>query len=249
MIVLKSKDEIAIMREANLHVYEILNILEQASVPGVSTYDLDKIAHDELNRRGLKSPFLGYHGYPAVLCTSINNVVVHGIPRKNVKLKEGDIIGLDFGVVCKGYVGDSARTLPVGKVSEAAQRLMDVTKESLERGICACTVGHRVNDIGAAVAGYVEPLGYTVVRDFVGHGIGTRMHEEPQVPNYFSKEASTRLKPGLVVAIEPMVNIGGPEVKTLEDGWTAVTADGKLSAHFEHSVAITEDGPWVLSRP
>ena len=251
MFVLKSRDEVEIMREANLHVYEILNLLEEAAIPGTSTWDLDKIAEDELKKRGLKSPFLGYASppYPAVLCTSINEVVVHGIPSKQAKLKEGDVIGIDFGVIHKGYVGDSARTVGVGKIAPEYQKLIDVTKEALERGIKASQPGGRVRDIGQAVQSYAESFGYTVVRDFVGHGIGTRMHEEPQVPNYFSRDATARLKPGLVIAIEPMVNMGTYEVKTLGDGWTAVTRDGKRSAHFEHSVAITEDGPVVLSRP
>ncbi len=251
MIVLKSKDELAIMREANLHVYEILNLLEAAAVPGASTWDLDKIAEDELKKRGLRSPFLGYAQppYPAVLCTSVNEVVVHGIPSKQVKLRDGDIIGIDFGVIHRGYVGDSARTVGVGKIAAEHQKLIDVTKEALERGIKASIPGARVRDIGAEVQGYVESFGYGIVRDFVGHGIGTRMHEEPQVPNYFSKDATTRLKPGLVIAIEPMVNMGTYEIKTLADGWTAVTRDGRRSAHFEHSIAVTEDGPVVLSRP
>jgi methionyl aminopeptidase len=249
VIVLKSKDEIAIMREANMHVYETLNLLEAAAVPGATTWDLDQIAAAELKKRGLKSPFLGYHGYPCVLCTSVNEVVVHGIPSKKLKLKEGDIIGIDFGVIHKGYVGDSARTVGVGKIAQKAQALIDVTKEALETAIRAAQPGARVNDIGAAVAGFVEPKGYSVVEEFVGHGIGTRMHEEPQVPNYYLRSANTRLRAGLVVALEPMVNAGKKHTHTLQDGWTAVTDDGSLSAHFEHSVAITDDGPIVLSRP
>jgi len=251
VIVLKSRDEIEIMREANMYVYEILNMLEQAAIPGVTTFELDRIAADELGKRHLKSPFLGYGQppYPAVLCSSVNDVVVHGIPSKGVKLIEGDIIGLDFGVIHRGFVGDSARTIGVGKISSEAQRLINVTAEALEIGIKACIPGNRVNDIGKAVSGFVEPFGYSIVRDFVGHGIGTRMHEEPQVPNYFSKEATVRLRPGLVLAIEPMVTVGSPEVHTLGDGWTAVTSDGSLAAHFEHSIAILEDGPLVLSRP
>ena len=249
MIVLKSPAELDIMREANTQVAQILDVLEAAALPGVSTYELDRIAADELEKRKLKSPFLGYHGYPAVLCTSINEVVVHGIPSKSVKLKDGDIIGIDFGVVYRGYVGDSARTVAVGRVNEAARKLVDVTKRALEAGKAAAQVGARVNDIGRAVSEVIAPHGYGIVRDFVGHGIGTKMHEEPQIPNYFSKEATTRLRPGLVVAIEPMVNAGTHEVRVLKDNWTAVTGDGLWSAHFEHSVAVTENGPVVLSRP
>jgi methionyl aminopeptidase len=251
VIVLKAPHELAIMREANLHVYEILNLLEQAAQPGTSTAELDRIAEDELKKRNLKSPFLGYASppYPAVLCTSINDVVVHGIPSKSVKLKDGDIIGIDFGVIHRGYVGDSARTVMVGKVAPEFVKLVEVARESLERGIRACVVGARVRDIGQAIESYVTPFGYAMVRDFVGHGVGTKMHEEPQVPNYYARDATARLKPGLVIAIEPMVNIGTHEVRTLADGWTAVTADHKRSAHFEHSVAITESGPVVLSRP
>jgi len=251
VIVLKAPHEIEIMREANLHLYEILNLLEAAALPGTSTAELDRIAEDEINKRGLKSPFLGYANppYPAVLCTSINEVVVHGIPSKSVKLKDGDIIGIDFGVIHRGYVGDSARTVCVGNVAAEFRQLVDVARESLERGIQACVVGGRVRDIGKAIEEYVTPFGYSMVRDFVGYGIGTRMHEEPQVPNYYSRDATVRLKAGLVIAIEPMVNMGTHEVRTLSDGWTAITADHKRSAHFEHSVAITDHGPVVLSRP
>ncbi len=250
MVVLKSNDEIAIMREANLFVYEILNVLEAAAVPGTSTWELDKIAAEELRKRNLQSPFLGYHGYPCVLCTSINEVVVHGIPSKKVVLEAGDVLGIDFGVIHRGYVGDSARSIAVGgKTSPEAQRLIDTTREALEAGIAAAVPGARVNDIGRAVQALGEGAGYSVVRDFVGHGIGRRMHEEPQVPNYFSREASTRLRPGLVLAIEPMLNAGSQETETLADGWTAVTKDGRWSAHFEHSVAVTDNGPVVLSRP
>lgn len=248
MIVLKSPSEIEVMREANVHVAEILDILEKASVPGVSTYELDQIASAELARRKLKSPFLGYHGYPAVLCTSVNEVVVHGIPSKQVKLRDGDIIGIDFGVVHRGYVGDSARTVHVGRIDPKVRKLVDVTRQALEAGIAAAVPGARVNDIGRAVSDVIAPHGYGLVRDFVGHGIGTKMHEEPQVPNYYSKDATTRLRAGLVLAIEPMVNMGTHEIRVLKDNWTAVTGDGQWAAHFEHSVAVTEQGPVVLSR-
>lgn len=239
------------MREANLHLYDILNALEAAAVPGATTADLDHIAEVELKSRGLKSPFLGYASppYPAVLCTSINEVIVHGIPSKAVKLKDGDIIGIDFGVIHRGYVGDSARTVCVGKVAPEYKQLVDVTCEALERGIKVCVVGGRVRDIGKVMEEYVTSFGYSMVRDFVGHGIGLRMHEEPQVPSYYARDATARLKAGLVIAVEPMVNMGTHEVRTLSDGWTVITADHKRSAHFEHSIAITDNGPIVLSRP
>jgi len=251
---LKSKDEIRLMREVNLVVAEILDALELAVAPGVSTMDLDRIAARKLKELGAKSAFLGYRGYPASLCTSVNEEVVHGIPRADKVLREGDIIGIDFGAVLGGFVGDSAKTVAVGKIAPEAQKLMDVTKRSLELGIAQCRVGNRIQDVAKAVQDHAEAHGYSVVRDFVGHGIGRRMHENPYVPNFvdasgqFSKALRLRLQPGLVIAIEPMVNIGKPDVLTLEDDWTAVTADGSLSAHFEHSIAITEEGPWVLSR-
>jgi methionyl aminopeptidase len=195
------------------------------------------------------SAFLGYHGYPAVLCTSVNEVVVHGIPRKDVVLKEGDLLSIDLGCYKDGWCGDSARTLPMGKISPKAQALMTATRESLDRAIAQCVPGNRLGDIGWAIQSYVEPKGYSVVRQFVGHGIGRKMHEEPHVPNYGEAGKGRRLSAGLVVAIEPMINAGTAEVLVEDDGWTAVTKDGSLSAHFEHSVAITDDGPIVLSRP
>ena len=246
-IVLKSPREIEMMRVVNRHVAEILELLCNAVTPGISTWDLDQISRQEIKNRKITSAFLGYRGFPATVCLSVNEEIVHGIPRKDKILKEGDIIGVDFGVICNGYVGDSARTVAVGKISPDAQKLMDVTKESLERAIAVCTSEHRLSDIGKAVQDLAESHGYGVVRDFVGHGIGTRMHEDPQVPNYYDGP-KPRLKVGLVIAIEPMLNAGTHEVEILADGWTAVTRDGKLSAHFEHSVAITENGPWVLSR-
>jgi methionyl aminopeptidase len=246
-VVLKSPREIEIMREANQHVAEILELMCRAVAPGVSTWDLDQIGRTEIKKRGVTSAFLGYHGYPAVVCTSVNEEIVHGIPRKDKVLRDGDIIGIDFGVVHKGYVGDSARTVGVGTISVEAQRLIDVTRESLERAIAVCTPDHRLSDIGQTVQVFAEEHGYSVVRDFVGHGIGTQMHEDPQVPNYYDGP-KPRLRPGLVIAIEPMLNVGTFEVEVLDDGWTARTRDRKLSAHFEHSVAITEDGPSVLSR-
>ena len=246
---LKTPAEIEKLRAVNLVVYEVLCHVEEACKPGVSTWELNEIADRELKKRGATSAFLGYHGYPAVLCTSVNDVVVHGIPRKDVVLKEGDIIGIDFGCFKDGFCGDSARTVPVGKISVEAQKLVDATRESLERAIAHCVPGNRIQDIGWAVEEYVTKRGYSVVTAFVGHGIGRAMHEDPAVPNYGRPGMGPRLKPGLVLAIEPMINLGGSEVKTLADQWTAVTVDHSLSAHFEHSVAITENGPVVLSRP
>lgn len=247
-IKLKSPEEIHLMRETNKVVAEILDILVDAVAPGVSTWELNEIAAREIDRRKVTSAFLGYYDYPAVLCTSVNDVIVHGIPRKDVVLKDGDIIGIDFGVFKEGYCGDSARTVPVGGISEESQKLIDVTRESLELAIEKCYPGSRLGDIGATIQNHVEKHGYSVVRAFVGHGIGTAMHEDPPVPNHGREGTGKRLKRGLVIAIEPMVNAGTHEVEVLEDEWTAVTKDRSLSAHFEHSVAITDDGPFVLSR-
>jgi methionyl aminopeptidase len=248
-IQLKSPAEIAKLREANLVVADVLDQLEAAAKPGMTTWELNEIADRRLKQLGAKSAFLGYHGYPAVLCTSVNEVVVHGIPRKDVVLKEGDLLSIDFGAFKDGWCGDSARTIPMGKVSAKAEALMTATRESLERAIAQCVPGNRLGDIGWAVQSHVEPKGFSVVRQFVGHGIGRAMHEEPHVPNYGDAGKGRRLSAGLVVAIEPMINAGTPEVVVEDDGWTAVTKDGSLSAHFEHSVAITDDGPIVLSRP
>lgn len=248
-IQLKNKSQIAKLREANLIVADVLDLLEAAAKPGMSTWELNEIAARRLKQLKAESAFLGYHDYPAVLCTSVNEVVVHGIPRKDLILKEGDLLSIDFGAYKDGWCGDSARTLPMGKISAQAQALIDATRQSLELAIAVCVPGNRLGDIGHAVQSHVEPLGYSVVRQFVGHGIGRKMHEEPNVPNFGVKGRGLRLSEGLVVAIEPMINAGGAEVFTEEDGWTAVTRDGSLSAHFEHSVAITENGPLVLSRP
>jgi methionyl aminopeptidase len=246
---LKSASEIAKLREANLIVADVLDLLEGSAKPGMSTWELNEIAAQRLRQLKAESAFLGYHGYPAVLCTSVNEVVVHGIPRKDVVLKEGDLLSIDFGAFKDGWCGDSARTLPMGAVSEQAAALLTATKESLDLAISQCIPGNRLGDIGWAVQSHVEPKGYSVVRQFVGHGIGRAMHEEPHVPNYGEAGKGRRLSAGLVVAIEPMVNAGSQEVLIKDDGWTAVTKDGSLSAHFEHSVAITDDGPIVLSRP
>lgn len=235
------------MRSANQHTAEILHMMCEAVEPGISTWHLDQIARREIDKRPVESAFLGYGGYPAVVCTSVNEVIVHGIPRKDVVLQEGDIIGVDFGITYKGYVGDTARTVPVGKISPDAQRLIDTTKRALEKAIELCTAEYRLSDIGKTVEAEARAQGYGVVRDFVGHGIGTRMHEDPQVPNYYDGP-KPRLRPGLVIAIEPMFNMGTHEVDVLEDDWTAVTRDRLWAAHFEDSIAITADGPEVLSR-
>ena len=246
---LKSDKDIALMREVNLIVAEVLDACEAACAPGASTWDLNQVADKVMKKAGATSAFLGYHGYPAVLCTSVNEVVVHGIPRKDVILKEGDIVGIDFGCFVHGFCGDSARTIAIGKVSTEAQSLMDATRESLEKAIEQCVPGNRLGDVGWAVQSHVEQRGFSVVRSFVGHGIGRAMHEAPSVPNFGSPGKGQRLSAGMVIAIEPMVNVGTYDVEVLADKWTAVTADRKLSAHFEHSVAITEKGPFVLSRP
>jgi methionyl aminopeptidase len=248
-IQLKSPAQIAKLREANLIVAEVLDVLEQAAAPGMSTWELNEIAHKRLKHLKGDSAFLGYRGYPAVLCTSVNQVVVHGIPRKDVILKDGDILSIDFGAFKDGWCGDSARTIPVGKsVTKEAQALMDATRESLDLAIAQCIPGQRLGDVGFAVQSHVEPRGFSVVTQFVGHGIGREMHEPPHVPNYGEPGKGGRLSAGMVIAIEPMINAGGPDVVVEDDGWTAVTKDGSFSAHFEHSVAITENGPFVLSR-
>lgn len=250
-IYFKSKAEIAKMRDANLVVAEVLDRVEERCRPGVATAELNEVADAALKKLGGTSAFLGYADppYPAVLCTSVNHVIVHGIPRPRDVLKEGDIVGIDFGAFRHGFCGDSARTVMVGKVSAEARRLVEATRHALDLAIGQCLPGKRLQDIGWAVQSYIEPLGFSVVRKFVGHGIGRAMHEDPQVPNYGEPNKGPRLKPGMVLALEPMVNAGDAEAELLADGWTAVTKDRRLSAHFEHSVAITDDGPVVLSRP
>ncbi len=247
----KSRDEIRLLREANLVVSAILDDVCSAVAPGVSTWDLEEVARDGIAHHKVKSAFLGYYDYPAVLCASVNEVVVHGIPRRDKVLAEGDIIGLDFGVFKDGYCGDSARTVMVGgdgAVSPKARKLVRVTRECLERAIEQCRAGNRLGDVGAAIQEHAELNGFSVVRKFVGHGIGRAMHEDPPVPNHAKPGTGKRLKTGLVIAIEPMVNAGTFDVEVLEDKWTAVTKDRSMSAHFEHSIAIMDEGPWVLSR-
>lgn len=245
-IILKSPEEIKTMRRAGAIVAEVLALLKGKVKPGVTTLELEKIAEEETKKRKALPAFKGYKGYPYCLCTSINEQVVHGMPSKRA-LNEGDILSVDFGVRFEGFYGDSAITVPVGKVSKDAERLIRVTEESLGKAIEAARAGNRLYDISSAVQTHVESHGLSVVREFVGHGIGRELHEPPQVPNFGIPGQGVRLKVGMVLAIEPMINVGGWAIKVLGDGWTAVTADGSLSAHFEHTVAITEDGPLVLS--
>jgi methionyl aminopeptidase len=247
MVTLKSERELDYMRKAGGVVAQILNEIGPLVQPGVSTGELDRFAESRCKDLGVTPAFKGYHGFPASLCVSINDEVVHGIPSLKRILKEGDIVGLDFGVIYEGWYGDSARTFPVGKINADAAKLLRVTQESLEKGIEQCLEGGRLFDIGHAIQKYVEGFGYTVVREFVGHGIGRALHEDPQVPNYGVRGKGMPLKAGMVLAIEPMINAGRPEVKVLQDGWTAVTVDHSLSAHFEHTVAITPNGPKVLT--
>lgn len=247
MIVCKSPLEVEKMRAANAVVARVLDELRATIAPGVTAQQLDTLAETRVREAGAIPAFKGYHGYPATLCVSINDAVVHGIPSAR-PLEEGDIVSLDMGVVRDGYYGDAALTVGVGTISEDAQDLLAVTREALERAIDCVHVGRRVSDLGHAVQSHVESRGYSVVREFVGHGIGTKLHEEPQVPNYGKPGRGPYLKAGMVLAIEPMVNAGRPAVRVLDDGWTAVTVDGSLSAHFEHSVAVSQDGPIVLSR-
>jgi methionyl aminopeptidase len=246
---LRSADEIERIREACLVVHAVLREVMAAAAPGVSTADLDRLAEARCRERGASPAFKGYHGYPASICISVNEEVVHGIPSPLRVLRDGDIVGLDFGVLHRGFYGDSAYTVPVGRVSGEALALLEATRAALASGVAAAAPLGRLGDIGAAVQGLVEASGYSVVRDFVGHGIGRRLHEPPQVPNFGQAGTGMRLRPGMVLAIEPMVNAGGAEVTTLADGWTAVTSDGSLSAHFEHTVAVTENGPEILSLP
>jgi methionyl aminopeptidase len=246
MIVLKSPQEIAVMREANQIVAELLQELKARAVPGVSTRELDEVAERFIRKKKAKCAFKGYRGYPNCLCTSVNDVIVHGIPS-SAELREGDILSIDCGVYYKGFFGDAAITVPIGRVSERAQRLIQTTRECLQLAIEKMVEGNRLSDVSHAIQTRAENEGFSVVRDFVGHGIGRQLHEDPQVPNYGPAGTGIRLKTGMVLAIEPMVNEGHWGVRILKDGWTAVTEDGSLSAHFEHSVAITDNGPLVLS--
>ena len=248
MINCKSHAELDKMRRSGIILRQVLETVKAMVSPGVSTMDLERVAEDKIRELGAKPAFKGYYDYPCVLCTSVNNEIIHGIPSEKRILKEGDILSIDCGVVLEGYYSDSAVTVPVGnKLAPELQKLLDVTEASLKRGIAEVKLGKTIGDIGAAVQEYVEANGFSVVRDFVGHGIGTRMHEEPKVPNYGVRGHGTRLREGMVLAIEPMVNIGKPGARLMPDKWTAVTEDGSYSAHFEHTVAVTRNGPRVLT--
>ena len=249
MIVLKTSRELSLMRKAGKISQKALRLAGEAVEPGVSTWEIDKIVRQYIESQGATPSFLGYGGFPASACISVNNVVIHGIPRKNQILKQGDIVSIDVGAFYEGFHGDNAWTFPCGEVSKEAQALMDVTRESLFEGINAARPGNRLGDIGSAVQRYVEARGYSVVRDFVGHGVGAELHEDPSVPNYGTPGRGVRLLPGMTIAIEPMVNQGVHTVETLSDNWSVVTSDGKLSAHFEHTIAITPDGPVILTLP
>lgn len=251
MIILKTNREIEIMRETNRIVAQILEGIGEIIKPGTTTGELDRLAEKMIHKAGAQAAFKGYHmrnqkPYPASICSSVNEEVVHGIPGSRV-LRDGDIVGVDVGVIFKGFVGDAARTYPVGIVSAQAEKLLTVTRESLYKGIEQAVAGNRLHDISGAVQQHVESNGFSVVRDFVGHGIGRNMHEPPQIPNYTGVGWNPRLQVGMVLALEPMVNEGTWRIKLLDDEWTAVTADGKLSAHFEHSIAVTDNGPLILS--
>jgi methionyl aminopeptidase len=253
-IIFKSKNEINLMRDAGLVAAEILDDVCAAAKPGASTWDLERIARTGIEKHKVKSAFLGYGGYdvppyPAVLCTSRNHVIVHGIPRRDDVIADGDIVGIDFGIFKHGFCADTARTVMVGNVSAANKKLVTTTEQALEHAIELCRIGRRLGDLGSAVQNYAESRGYSVVRQFVGHGTGKQMHEDPQVPNFGPQNSGKRLKAGLVIAVEPMVNAGSSEVEVLDDKWTAVTKDRSMSAHFEHTIAVMEEGPWVLTRP
>ncbi len=248
MIVLKSKNEIATMREAGRIVAETLEGLRPLVKPGVSTEELDAFAYDYITKSKAFPAFKGYRGFPASICASLNSEIVHGIPSKKRLLKEGDIISIDVGAIYKGFVGDTAITLPVGKVSESARRLLETTQGALLAAIDKARPGNYLEDISGAVEDYVQERGFSVVREYVGHGVGRQMHEEPQIPNYRQGKRGPQLKPGMTLAIEPMVNEGTWQTRTLRDKWTVVTQDGKLSAHFEHTIAVTEGEPEILTK-
>jgi methionyl aminopeptidase len=245
---LRSEDELEKMQRAGLVVHEVLIALRAMVRPGITTMDLERFAEEKIAGRPGHAAFKGYRGYPCVLCTSVNSEIVHGIPSPKRKLKEGDIVSIDFGMEVDGYFADSAVTVPVGRITPELQKLLDVTRDSLDRAIEKMRPGNRLGDVGFAVQSLVEQHGYSVVREFVGHGIGTKMHDEPNLPNYGEPGRGARLQEGMVIAVEPMVNAGRPEVR-MRDEWVAETADGSPSAHFEHTVAVTADGPRILTRP
>jgi methionyl aminopeptidase len=247
MIILKSERELNYMRDAGKIVAETLQEVKKATRPDVTTQELDRVAEDYIKSRGAIPAFKGYHGFPGNICASVNEEVVHGIPGLR-KLKSGDNVSIDIGTVINGYYGDAAITVPVGEIDAEVQKLLDVTEESLYKGIEQAIVGNRLSDVSHAVQTHAESYGYGVVRDYVGHGIGRNMHEDPQIPNYGSPGRGPRLKSGMTLAIEPMINMGTHEVRTLKDEWTVVTADKKRSAHFEHTIALTSDGPEILTK-
>jgi methionyl aminopeptidase len=249
MIICKSPAELQKMRRSGLLVYGILEELKHMIRPGISTAELERLAEKRIREAGARAAFKGYYGYPCVLCTSINDEIVHGIPSSERLLRQGDIVKIDVGVELDGYYGDAATTVAAGGITPPLERLLQVTQESLALAIEQARLGNRLCDVCSAIQRHVEAHGYSVVREFVGHGIGQKMHEDPQVPNYGTPGQGPRLREGMVLAIEPMVNAGSADAKVLEDKWTAVTADGGYSAHFEHTVAITRNGPWVLTRP
>ena len=248
MIVLKSSRELELMKEACVISAQALQVAGEAVRPGISTYEIDKIAYDFIIKCGAKPNFLGYGGFPATACISINDEVIHGIPSKKRILRDGDIVSIDLGAMKNGYNGDNAATFICGSCSPEVKRLVDTTRESLYKGIEKAVPGGRIGDIGNAVQTYCEERGFSVVRDFVGHGVGTKLHEEPSVPNFGHAGRGIRLLPGMTLAIEPMINLGTYKVKTLSDGWTVKTADGKASAHFENTIAITNNGPVILTK-
>ena len=247
MIVLKTNRELSLMREACRISAGALRVAGEAVQPGVTTEEIDRIAYEYIIKQGAKPNFLNYNGFPATACISINDEVIHGIPSKKRVIKEGDIVSIDLGAVLDGYHGDNAATFAAGKISPEAERLINTTRESLYKGIAAAVAGGRIGDISSTVQTYCEERGFSVVRDFVGHGIGAKLHEDPSVPNYGSPGHGVKLCRGMVIAIEPMINAGVPGVIQLADGWTVITADRKLSAHYEHTVAITDDGPVLLT--
>ena len=248
MIIVKSQSEIRKIGDACRIVAEVLEGLKSQITEGMSTADIECFVDELIRKRGAGAAFRGYRGYPSSVCVSVNDQVIHGIPSRTVKLKSGDIVGIDIGTVLDGFYGDAAVTMPVGTIQAEKARLLKVTEEALLLGIDEAVIGNRIGDISSAIQGHVEKHGYSVVRAFVGHGIGRSLHEEPQVPNYGRAGQGPRLREGMTLAIEPMVNAGGPDVRILDDGWTAVTTDGSLSAHFEHTIAITKQGPEILTK-
>ena len=249
MITRKNPEQLALMRRAGKVVAEMHEVCIRAAKPGATTLDVDRVAREVIDKRGARSNFLGYHGFPAVVCTSPNDVIVHGIPSDDVVLEDGDILSIDCGAIIEGWHADAAVTVPVGEIDAESKRLIEVTRRSLEAAIEQVVDGNRLGDVGAAVEGIAESAGFSVVREYVGHGIGTAMHEDPQVPNYGPPGRGLRLKSGHVLAIEPMVNVGKPGTEVLDDGWTVITRDGTRSAHFEHTIAVTDHGPEVLTLP